>query len=280
MLGKRADGKVNKKIDPIVRMTPVVMNQRCDAQVFLKAEIDYDAMTAYIHKKREEGIRLSRMNLVVTAIMMALKKYPELNRFIMSRKIYERNEISISYTVLKEDHKTEATIKTSFKLNENANVFDVAEKMQQQISENKTVESASVTDKLAGAFLAVPGLSACAFGLIKGLDKIGVLPKAALDASPFHTSAYITNTASIRLGYVYHHIYNFGTTSIFISMGQKEERLYMEDENKLGKKNIIPLGFTIDERICSGADYAKGLLFVQRLLNHPELMENAEIVNE
>ncbi len=280
MFGKRADGIANKSIDPIVRMTPVVMNQRCDAQVFLKAEIDYDAMTAYIRKKRGEGIRLTRMNLVVAALMMTLKKYPELNRFIMSKKIYERNEISISYTVLKEDLKTEATIKSSFALDNNENIFDVADKMQSQIAENKTVDHANFTDKLAGFFLSVPGLSTMAFAVVKGLDKLGVLPKSALAASPFHTSAYITNTASIRLSYVYHHIYNFGTTSIFISMGQKEERLYLDSENKVAVKNVIPFGFTIDERICSGAEYAKGLLYMQQLLNHPELMELDESVTK
>lgn len=280
MFGKRADGTANKRIDPIVRMTPVVMNQRCDAQVFLKAEIDYDAMTAYIRRKKAEGIRLTRMNLVVSAIMMTLKKYPELNRFIMSRKIYDRNEISISYTVLKEDLKTEATIKTCFSLDENANIFEVAERMQKQIAENKTVEHENFTDKLAGFFLSIPGFSKFAFAIIKGLDKIGLLPKAALAASPFHTSTYITNTASIRLGYVYHHIYNFGTTSIFISMGQKEERLYMDSANKVVVKNIIPFGFTIDERICSGAEYAKGLIYMQQLLNHPELMELDEDVRK
>ncbi len=280
MFGKRSDGIANKSIDPIVRMTPVVMNQRCDAQVFLKAEIDYDAMTAYIRKKRGEGIRLTRMNLVVAALMMTLKKYPELNRFIMCKKIYDRNEISISYTVLKEDLKTETTIKSSFALDNNENIFDVADKMQAQIAENKTVDHANFTDKLARFFLSVPGLSTMAFTVVKGLDKLGVLPKSTLAASPFHTSAYITNTASIRLSYVYHHIYNFGTTSIFISMGQKEERLYMDSANKVAVKNIIPFGFTIDERICSGAEYAKGLLYMQQLLNHPELMELDEFVTK
>ena len=273
MFGNRADGRVNKEIDPIVRMTPVVMHQRCDAQVFLKSEIDYDAMTAYIHRKKAEGIRLTRMNLIVTAILMTLKKYPELNRFIMSKKIYERKEISLSYTVLKDDRKTEATIKSCFPLSESTDVFKVAEKMQQQISENKAESSENLTDRLAGFFLSIPGFSSLAFSAVRGLDKMGVLPKSILDASPFHTSAYITNTASIRLGYVYHHIYNFGTTSIFISIGQKEEKLHLEDDGKVTARNILPFGFTIDERICSGAEYAKGLLFAQRLLNHPELME-------
>ena len=39
MFGIRPDGKVNKKIDPIVRMTSMLMPQRCDSMVMLKKEI-------------------------------------------------------------------------------------------------------------------------------------------------------------------------------------------------------------------------------------------------
>ncbi|MGI5977215.1 MAG: 2-oxo acid dehydrogenase subunit E2 [Candidatus Limivicinus sp.] len=273
MFGRRADGTANRSIDPIVGMTPVIMKQRCDAQVFLRAEIDYDAMSSYIHKKRAEGVRLTRMNLVVAAVMKALQKYPELNRFIMSKKIYERNEISISYTVIKNDMKSEATVKTCFPLDEKGNLFDVADKMDAQIEENKVVGSASLTDKLAKAFLSIPGLSTVGFALVNWFDHMGIIPRSILSASPFHTSVYITNTASIRLGCVFHHIYNFGTTSIFISMGQMEKKFSLDSEGKVVKKNIIPFGFTIDERICSGAEYSKGLNYAMRLLNHPELLE-------
>ena len=40
MFGRRPDGKLEKKIDPIVRITSMFMPQRCDAQVMLKKEID------------------------------------------------------------------------------------------------------------------------------------------------------------------------------------------------------------------------------------------------
>ena len=34
MFGRRADGKLLKKIDPIIALTPYLMPMRCDAQVF------------------------------------------------------------------------------------------------------------------------------------------------------------------------------------------------------------------------------------------------------
>lgn len=40
-----------------------------------------------------------------------------------------------------------------------------------------------------------------------------------MDALPFHTSLFVTNMASIGMTRVYHHIYNFGDTTMFLSLG-------------------------------------------------------------
>ena len=60
--------------------------------------------------------------------------------------------------------------------------------------------------------------STFAVGMLKHLDKKGRLPKSIIEASPFHTSAFITNVGSIGIDSIYHHIYNFGTTSLFFAM--------------------------------------------------------------
>ena len=54
------------------------------------------------------------------------------------------------------------------------------------------------------------------------MDKHGILPKGIIEASPFHTSLFLTNLKSIKMETVYHHIYNFGTTGIFVSMGKEK----------------------------------------------------------
>lgn len=274
MFGRRVDGRVNKKIDPIVRMTSAIMPHRCDAQVMVKKEIDYEKMSEYIKSKKAEGIHISHMNIIVAAFVKTVCKFPEFNRFVMNKKIYQRNEICVSYTMLKEkvdDNFNETTVKLKF--DENDNIFTIAEKMQNAINENRKIEIANFTDKLAKLFLSLPFLPTLGIGLIKLLDRYGILPKVIVDASPFHTSMFITNMASIRMGYVYHHIYNFGTTSIFFSMGKKEQQVKIDKENNITKKYVMPLGIVIDERICSGAEYARGLAVMERYINHPETLE-------
>ena len=274
MFGRRPDGKVEKNIDPIVRITPHIMPKRYDAQVFVKRTLNYDIIKEYLKKKREEGIRLTHMDVIIAAYIKLLKNRPEFNRFVVNRKIYQRNEITVSLAILKDkvdDQINETTIKVKFSPDDN--IFDVSRKMNEEIAKNRNAEEKNFTDILARFFLAIPLIPGVLIGFIKLLDKVGLLPKFILDALPFHTSLFITNMASIRMGYVYHHLYDFGTTSIFISIGQKETRLDIDKDNNIVKKNELPLGIVIDERICSGAIYSLGFNEFDRILKNPECLE-------
>ena len=101
------------------------------------------------------------------------------------------------------------------------------------------------------------------------LDKLGLLPRKIIDLSPFHTSMFITNLASIKTSYIHHHCYEFGTTSVFVCMG-KPVPDYMS--GNLNKK-IMPLGVVMDERICTGYEYAAFCNDFRKFLRKPEELE-------
>jgi len=94
-----------------------------------------------------------------------------------------------------------------------------------------------------------------------------------MDASPFHTSMFITNMASIGMPAVHHHIYNFGTTSLFFSIGSVQRTVSIGPDGQPVRKRLLPIGITADERICAGATYAKLVGRMVELLNNPELLE-------
>lgn len=277
MFGRRPDGKTVKNIDPIVRITSHIMPKRYDAQVFVKRALDYAPIKEYLKKKREEGIKLTHMDVIIAAYLKVVGKHPEFNRFIVNRKIYQRNETAVSLTILKDKNRdgeiNETVIKVKF--DKDDDIFTVNRKMNEAIALNRGAEEKNFTDKIARFFLAIPLLPGTAIGFVKLLDKVGLLPKFILDALPFHTSLFITNMASIRMNYVYHHIYDFGTTSIFLSIGKKEDKIELDKDNKLQKKEELPMGLVIDERICSGATYALGFNYFERLLKDPECLELA-----
>ena len=84
---------------------------------------------------------------------------------------------------------------------------------------------------------------------------------------------FITNMASIGMPAVHHHIYNFGTTSLFFSIGSVQRTVSIGPDGQPVRKRLLPIGITADERICAGATYAKLVGRMVELLNHPELLE-------
>ena len=120
--------------------------------------------------------------------------------------------------------------------------------------------------------LKLPLVPNAVVGLVKLLDRYGLAPKALLDELPFHTSMYVTNMASIGMTRVYHHIYNFGSVTLFFGMGTVEKVAVVE-KGEARMKRFLPIGITADERVCSGAHYAAFFGTMSYLLNHPEELE-------
>nr|HPJ76707.1 2-oxo acid dehydrogenase subunit E2 [Clostridia bacterium] len=77
---------------------------------------------------------------------------------------------------------------------------------------------------------------------------------------------------SLGIKAVYHHLYNFGTTSVFLAMGKKEYQYQGSDEGELIKKRIISLKMVVDERICDGYYYASTMRLFSKILQNPEVL--------
>ena len=275
MFGFRPEGRaLTKGVDPITRITPYIMTERSDAQCFCTQYADYEAINEYIKQKRAEGYKISTMSVIIAVYIRTVSQFPELNRFIVGRKLYARKELCVSFAIVKVRSKTdflETTVKIYFDPYDT--IFDVARKIEDAIDRNKKTETENKTDKVANALLSIPGLIGIGAGLLKALDKIGWMPRAIIDASPFHTSMFITNMASLGMNELHHHLYNFGTTTVFIGLGKKEARLKLSIDGKIKAKDYYPLAVVTDERVAAGAMYGMALDLLSRLLRHPELLE-------
>ncbi len=270
MFNKRYDGRRIKKLDAFHKIIPYIMKTRVDSQVFFEEKIYVDNISKYIKEKRKEGIRISTMEVVIAACARMMHERPGVNRFIMNRRIYARNMTWVSLAIKKQlsDEAVETTVK--FEIKPQDNIFDVSNQINEVIVENKKETTKNNADKLANFIMSFPNI------IIKGLvelimwmDKHNILPKAVIKASPLHTSLFITNVGSIGIAPIYHHIYEFGTTSIFLAMGRREfEKL--EDGTI---KKYMRLKVVADERICDGLYYARSLSVLNKYMQNPHLLE-------
>lgn len=273
MFGKRADGRKIKNVEPVFKLIPCIMRERNDSQVFFKQDVVLKGMDDYISKKAEEEIKISYMNIIYAAIVRIIAERPQLNRFALNGAIYARNQITVSLAIKKSltDEGEETNLKIPFKGNET--IFEIKSALDKEIELNKKVTTDNGTDKLVKLFNILP--TWLLRGLVRFLmflDKHNCMPKKIIELSPFHTSVYLTNVGSLGIDAIYHHLYNFGTTSLFFAMGKKKKS-YVYEEDEIKQEKCITIGFVGDERICDGYYYAASFRQMARYLNNPELLE-------
>lgn len=266
----RADGYRVRTNDAMYELVPYIMPYRYDASNSVTVDIDLDLMQDYIRKCRKKGINMSHMSIIIAGALRIASQNPFLNRFVMNRKIYARNHFCVSFVTLQPGKTSDTVNKLYFNLDDD--IFTVNRKVQEAIERTQQPTSQNALDKLMASLVRIPFLVGAAVGVLKFIDKYFTLPFSIINASPFHTSLFITNLASIRTNAIYHHLYEFGTTGIFISMGQPEKRIEKNGET-VEEKKIMPLGIVTDERIANGHYYGRCFRELNRYYKNPELLE-------
>lgn len=281
MFGKRSDGRRLRKISPFFLLMPHIMKRRSDAQVFYSQEIPLAPLDEYIAKKDAEGIKMSYMAIIYASLVRIIAEKPLINRFVMNGKVYARNSIDISLAIKKGMSETaeETTLKLHF--NGSENIFDIRNKLEKVIMENKDTQVENSTDKLAKALAFIPSwLIKLIVNFLIFLDRHDLMPKFVIEASPFHTSAFLTNVGSLGIDSIYHHLYDFGTTGVFLAMGKKKKSLISVDDT-LKEEKSLSLRWVLDERICDGYYYANAVKLFNKYMKKPELLEeNIEPVQD
>jgi hypothetical protein len=156
------------------------------------------------------------------------------------------------------------------------NLFDVQRKIEEYIGINRVMTESNLLDKAMRIICNLSGLMSAAIGLVKFLDRHGLLPYSLIKVSPFHASLLISNLASIRTNHIYHHVYDFGTTSIAITIGNMRE-VPRRSKGVIVHDRCLPLGVVMDERICSGHYLARAFARMKELLRNPALLEQTKL---
>ena len=246
-----------------------IMVKRSDACNSVTVRIPFKPMHEYILKARKEGRNISHMAMVMAAWVRVVAEFPAMNRFVVNKKVYAHNDFVAGMVVQRPDGAESTMSKMRFELTDT--IDQVNDKINAFVEKNRD-ENSNSTDALMSKLLKIPGLCNVAVGLLKWLDLRGWLPRAIIDASPFHASMVISNLASIRTPHIYHHIYDFGTISQIVTMGTMED-VAKKRGNEIVLERYLPLGIVCDERVASGYGYAKAFHRLKEYLAHPELLE-------
>lgn len=282
--GDRPDGRKLRSLDPINRVGVYIMPNRNGAHIQYKGSVEITALEKYIRQKKLNGFEgFGVTEAFLAAYVRVIAKYPSANRFISGQQIYSRDEdIQFCMTIKKELSTDASETIIKLHLNPHDTAADVYQKFHAAVAEvKKTEELDSSFDGVAALIGAIPGvLLKFTIWFLKCLDYFGLIPKFLLEVSPFHGSIYFTSMGSLGIPAIYHHLYDFGNIPAFCAFGCKRRAKELDADGNPVDRKYIDYTFTLDERIVDGFYYATSFKYFQKLLQHPErLDEPPETVN-
>lgn len=269
--GDRYDGWRVRKVDAVFSVIPYFLRTRMDAQNYFEERISIDHIEKFIKEHKEDIPDLSIMHVVMASLVRLISQRPHLNRFVMWNKIFARNHLNFSIAVKRSlsDNGEETLIKPHFQPSDT--LLDIVLKTRQEQEENQKVGQQNSSDIISKVLGMLPDLSMrIVVWMLLWLDKVGLMPKFIEKASPWHSSVFLTNIGSIGVESIYHHLYEFGTCSMFVAMGKKSRRHNLNKHGELVATKTILLKFVLDERICDGFYYASSMRMLSKILANPE----------
>ena len=265
----RPDAKPVQNLSAMRRFMPFVSPRRNDSVFYMYQDIEVEAALEYLEKRNRERPperRLTLFHLLLRACSQTLRLRPGVNRFVKAGRLWQREGEYLTFSAKREiaDGSPMLTVKRRFHPDTESldeMVEAVFAKLNPQRKGKKTQ-----SDKEMNLALLLPGVAIQL--MLKGmglLDYFGLLPRRMIEADPLYTSIFLANLGSIDYPAGHHHLWEYGTCSIFGVMGRVEPGA--------GSRRKMQMAWTYDERIADGLYSYHGLEGIRERIENPELLE-------
>jgi len=266
----RPDGRRVRHESHMAAILPYVMRRRSEATVYFSRDIDVEEALSYVHRVNAErpGARYSLFGVFLAAAVRVFALKPKLNRFVSRRGVYQRTDLSFSFIVKRAltEEAPERSAKVRFLPGDD--ISEVMDKANASIDAMRS-ERPSPDEREMRVVDAIPGGKAAFTLLFRLLDSMNLAPARLIETDPLYTSAYFANLGSIGLETPYHHLYEWGTASMFVSMG----RIFRKETGKGSGRRFMNVKITLDERIADGIYFAHAASLLGRFMRKPSELE-------
>ena len=274
--GDRRDGR-RVKAPGLQTIMSYLMPKRTDCEVYLHDTIDATALVAYLEQKNASHpeYKTTLFHCFLTGIARMIRERPQMNRFIQGFRMYERDEVSLSFVAKRRfaDGADEALMVLVPK--DTDTVDDVSRKIVGDVRETRKSEtSTGGIDAILDGLAKLPRLLLWLIvSIVRILDFFGVNPKFLTEGDPNYTTAFTSNLGSIRCPAVYHHLNNYGTNSIMITIGTLHKEMVLMPDGTQEIRDMVDIGATLDERIADGFYFSRSLRLIRHIFANPELLD-------
>ncbi|MGB0591042.1 MAG: 2-oxo acid dehydrogenase subunit E2 [Myxococcota bacterium] len=256
------------KTHPYRRMMFFLFPTRNESVVYFDDYVRVEKLLEWISEAKEK-IHCDITHAGVMGYALAIQANPKLDRFTVGRRLYQRKQTQVSFSMKRKKMGREAKIAVVKMGIESGDTLEsYLGRINKKIGFERT-EAKTYTDKELGLFLKLPRpILNVAIRLFYWLDYHNCLPGAFIDNDVMYTSGFIANLGSLKMKAGYHHLYEWGTCPLFLMLGQVEDRAMVEDGEVVARK-VLHIRFSFDERVDDGLNAGKGINALRRILEDP-----------
>ena len=275
--GDKKDARYVREVSGLTTIMMHIMPNRTESEVYLADKIDATELVKFIEKKNAEhdNYKTTIFHCFVLAVAKMIHERPKMNRYVQGRRMYERDKITLCFMAKRRfaDDAEESFMNITPKPADT--IDEISHKIYGDVREvRKSEHSTGGMDSVVDGFAKIPRvLLMFIVRVIRWLDFWGMVPKGLKEGDSNYSTVLLSNLGSIKGPAVYHHLNNYGTNSIMITVGtlHKEELVMPDGRREL--RDVLDFGATIDERIGDGFYFVKSLNLVKHIFAHPEILD-------
>ena len=267
----RPDGTPSP-VHPLRRIMPFLLPTKNGAFVLFEQHVNVapaKEFLADVNAGRQPERAVTLFHLVLRAIGKALAEYPRLNRFVAGSRIYDRRGIWLSFSAKQRLERDAPIFTAKIKFEPTEPLDALVERIRAALGEGRSGRETAV-EREVNTFLRLPA-PALRLGVrvVRRLDAWGVLPARFVDPDPLYASAFVANLGSVGLEAAYHHLFEYGTIPIFVTLGRVHRAPVVLADGSVGSRETFTLRYTYDERVEDGFYAARALERLQACLEEP-----------
>lgn len=255
-------------------MFPYLMKGRNDSIAYYPMSIQVENLLKYMEDNKGTDKEITIFQAVMLSLLKVLRERPNLNRYVSGRRLYQRHNVVFSFIARRkiEEDSPETNVLVTIKP-EDDRATAIA-KLKGEIRVAKAGDSKD-DDEMVSLFLKLPrGILRFAIKLLEWWDFYFDTPRFLRGLDPLRCSVYLANLGSVGMGAPYHHLFEWGTCSLFVCVGKIKPTVVVGEDGQPTVRRTMDLRISLDERIADGFYDAKALDLLEKYLEDPSLLED------
>ena len=265
MFGRRSDGTLVRNLPKLRRFMPFVSPGRNESCFYYSHEIEVDTALRFLEQQnrgRPDGRQITLFHLYLRTIALGMHANPEMNRFIAGGRMYQHNELSLTFSAMRELKKGSYVITVKRPFPPGETLPEMVDRVLDSLVSRRSGQKTQADKEIDLALLLPSPVIRLGMRFLRWADSLGVLPKSMIDDDPLFTSLFVANMGSLGMESGFHHLWEYGTCSGFCVMGRIRTR-------PDGSRYVV-CNYTWDERVADGLVTSFALAGFKEGVENPE----------